>query len=537
MPSPPIATPLPVGAAISPHSLRAAMEARRARGERFSLSAAVAIAVPLATHVAAKHAAGGRLYLHPSSVVLAGDVPTLGPDASRPPTLPRDRACLAPEERSGQPGDARASVFALGAILYELVTGESVGPGMRRPTDIVPELPPGLEVVLGKALVADPAHRPDDLAALASAIHGLAPSASMAPPPADESHLDAGDDFEVDIRLSMLPPAEVHATSLPYGYGVAIRDSAPNSQRSDPTARLSDLKARLESDPRPRYVVIEQGMDHGPFSAVELLQQIASAQFTEDSSLRDALSKEERPIKDWEEFAPFAEQAKLGREIKQEKVDLEKVIVAERKATTGKALIGGLGLAALVAVGVFFFLKARGARNDSVAVVGDQGVSVDIDGGVKGSASSRGGVAGVGGRLPTQGAYPMLPGGMSCEGARAKYIEEMKMGEKGQADLTAGQLGAVLNNGAYLGACGVPPSTKVSVCAAVQNGRAVGVTVSLDPPSPGVASCVAGRVRGLSFPSNPKLDVTTTTFLARSPVRAAIGRRSRQEIPTVVRPR
>ena len=138
-------------------------------------------------------------------------------------------------------------------------------------------------------------------------------------------------------------------------------------------------------------------------------------------------------------------------------------------------------------------------------------MSVDVDGGVKGSASARG-VAGVGGRLPTQGAYPMLPGGMSCEGARAKYVEEMKMGEKGQADLTAGQLGAVLNTGTYLNACNVPSATKVSVCAAVQNGRAVGVTITMDPPNPGAASCVAGRVRGLSFPSNPKLDVTSTSF-------------------------
>ena len=511
MPPAPIATPLPVGAAISPNSLRASMEARRARGERFSLSEAVAIVVPLAGHLADLHATGARLYLHPSNLVIdPHGVAKLDGDGSRAPTLPRDRACLAPEERAGKPGDARASVFALGAMIYELVTGESVGPGMRRPTDIVPDLPGALEVVMGKALVADPAHRPDDLRALASAIHGLSPNASMPPPPADESHLDGGADFEVDIRLSMLPPAEIKATSLPAGYGVSVRDVSSPGTRNDPTARLSDLKARLESDPRPRYVVIEGGMDHGPFSAVELLQQIASATFTEDSLLRDALSKEERPVKDWEEFAPFAEQAKLGREIKQEKVELEKVIVAERKATTSKALIGGIGLAAILAVGLVFFLKARGARNDDVAVVDDKNVSVDIDGGVKGSASAR--AAGVGGRLPTSGAYPMLPGGMSCEAARAKYVEEMKMGEKGQPDLTAGQFGAVLNNGSYLNSCSVPSSTKVNICAAIQNGRAVGVTVSMDPPNPGGVSCVAGRVRSLSFPPNPKLDVTTTSF-------------------------
>jgi hypothetical protein len=53
---------------------------------------------------------------------------------------------------------------------------------------------------------------------------------------------------------------------------------------------------------------------------------------------------------------------------------------------------------------------------------------------------------------------------------------------------------------------------EINICAAVQNGRAVGVTVVTKPRNPGVASCIAGGVRGLSFPSHPKLDVTRTAF-------------------------
>src|SRR5262249_33901436 len=85
----------------------------------------------------------------------------------------RDRACLAPEERKGVEGDARASVFTIGAILYELLTSASVGPGMRRPAEVVPDISPGLEALLGKALVADPKHRPGDLAALAQALRAV----------------------------------------------------------------------------------------------------------------------------------------------------------------------------------------------------------------------------------------------------------------------------------------------------------------------------------------------------------------------------
>jgi hypothetical protein len=106
----------------------------------------------------------------------------------------------------------------------------------------------------------------------------------------------------------------------------------------------------------------------------------------------------------------------------------------------------------------------------------------------------------------------MLAGGMSCEAAVASYNEEMKMGQRGQADITAGQYGAILNNGQYLNACGVPSNMGVQICAAIQNGRAVGVTVTTNPRNGGIAGCIAGAIRRISFPSHPKLDVTRTTF-------------------------
>jgi hypothetical protein len=102
---------------------------------------------------------------------------------------------------------------------------------------------------------------------------------------------------------------------------------------------------------------------------------------------------------------------------------------------------------------------------------------------------------------------------MSCEAAQSAYVEEMNVGgPRGQADITGGQYGAVLNRGGYFAHCGVPDDMSLDICAAVQNGRAVGVTVRTQPSNGRVASCVAAGVRGLSFPSHPKLDVTRTHF-------------------------
>jgi hypothetical protein len=476
---------------------------------------AVRVLVPLAVEAAQRHAAGQRLLVHPSCIVRGGNGQfQIDPQlAQQLPSQPRDRACLAPEERRGGIGNARASVYAIGALLYEVLTGEIVGPGMRRPTELVPDIPSLVEEILGKALVADPAHRPDDLYALAQAIHHLSPGSVGAPPAADESHLDGDAAFTVDVSMSMLPPrqrqdAAARSAASPFDMQVVEGRQRPQV-RDERIHELSAVKAQLESDPRPRYVVVKGGMDHGPFSAVELLQQIATHHFVGEDVLRDSLSNDERPIKEWEQFEPFAEQSRLHRDIKAEKEALERTVVNEQRSTRGKAFFGILAVGAVLAIAAVWFITARGKKNDDVAVHGDTAVNIETDDALKTGKKGGGRGARV---LGSQGGFPMLAGGQSCEAAQGAYVEEMKIGQRGQADITAGQYGAILNSGSYIAGCGVPDSMSVNICAAVQNGKAVGVTVTTSPPNGRVASCINSSVRRLNFPSHPKLDVTRTTF-------------------------
>jgi hypothetical protein len=519
-----------IPSSVRSSTLRDALEARRAAGQRHSLREAIAIIVPLTTRIAELHAQGLAFHVYPSAIEhgRAGSDIDLAAAAAAP-SNPRDRACLAPEEKKGASGDSRASVFSIGAIVYELVTGESVGPGMKRPTEAVPGLPAQLEVVLGKALVGDPKHRPSDLAALAQALHHLAPGASMAPPDADESHLDHEEGFDVDVSLSMIPPAPANvsperlpapaplpssprAAFDPFAAVAAPPPSAPQRNPEDPTQKLARLKQQLESDPRPRYVVIKDGMDHGPFTAVELLQQIASHSFVGEHLLRDTISEDERNIDDWEDFHLFAHQAKLNRDIKQERKALEAVVATERYRQNWKILVG-VGLLGIIgSAGVAWWSIQRGRESNDQKVHDDKASNIDTDlalsaakGGAKGGGAWKGG----GGGTP-----PAIAGGGSCEAAIAAYTEDYTA--RGvPPDLGAADFGGVLNRGTYLNSCGVPSNMEVSICAAVQGGRAVGVTVVTKPSNPGISGCVANAVRGLGFPSHPRMDVARTTFAAQ----------------------
>jgi eukaryotic-like serine/threonine-protein kinase len=102
--------------------------------------------------------------------------------------------------------------------------------------------------------------------------------------------------------------------------------------------------------------------------------------------------------------------------------------------------------------------------------------------------------------------------GTTCEQARESYVEEVNVGARGPSDLSAGDFAAILNKGTYLEPCALPSSSKLRICAAVQNGQAIGVTVAAEPSAPDVEICVAKEVRKLAFPAHAKLDVVNVQF-------------------------
>jgi hypothetical protein len=101
----------------------------------------------------------------------------------------------------------------------------------------------------------------------------------------------------------------------------------------------------------------------------------------------------------------------------------------------------------------------------------------------------------------------------SCESVLAQATDEIDMTRgRGAPDVSRDAYAAILERGSYLSACSVPGGTVVEVCAAVQQGRAVGITVVSRPFDARVNGCVRGAVASLAFPANARLDVTRTRF-------------------------
>jgi serine/threonine-protein kinase len=116
--------------------------------------------------------------------LLDPDAPA-GPPLTRPSLVLGTPGYMAPEARAGAPPDARMDVYAVGALVHEMITGRLPGHAAAGG----PALPPALAPVVRRALAPEPADRwpsvaalRDALAAASEQVRAPADAASSLPP-------------------------------------------------------------------------------------------------------------------------------------------------------------------------------------------------------------------------------------------------------------------------------------------------------------------------------------------------------------------
>lgn len=104
------------------------------------------------------------------------------------------------------------------------------------------------------------------------------------------------------------------------------------------------------------------------------------------------------------------------------------------------------------------------------------------------------------------------PSGASYETALGGNNQQIDMGKSSGPDLSDAQLAGPMNDTTFIDECGAPEDMGITVKVAIRSGRAVGVSVATSPHSANVSNCIDHHIRGLSWPSSPKMDSFVTTY-------------------------
>lgn len=127
---------------------------------------------------------------------------------------------LAPERARGGRADEASDVYALGCVLYQLVTGQPpfnaehptailyqhVDTAPRPPSELRPELAGAFEVALLRTLAKDPADRPTAAEIAAGSLRGTTPTGDLAPTAAMAAAPAPTPDVETSPLQSPEPP-------------------------------------------------------------------------------------------------------------------------------------------------------------------------------------------------------------------------------------------------------------------------------------------------------------------------------------------
>jgi serine/threonine protein kinase len=459
-----------------------------------------------------------------------------------------DQAFLAPEIRAGRPADAHSDIFGLGALLYVMMTGRSPMDDFVPPSHAHPEATPLVDQVLMRCLAGDPAQRfagPEDV------INALAPLVAEAPAAATN---EFGVDLEIDVDVaaslappapggreptgsmsipvmvdegSVPPPAPAHVQTLSMSRGSplapAVAPPPPMAMRAPtpvpapvptpaPSAGvdLQQLIAQLTLDDAPRWMAVKDGMDHGPFSARELVKLIVEGEITQDNQLLNMRTSERKPLAEYEEFREFVEQYKLRKAEKDFKVALDRSNKVEKRSNVAKFAVLTASVLVIVGGGLTY-LQSRKAAEQRAATADVDMAALYESGQVKISGTAgilqfkRG--AGGGKSRPGGGGGP---GGMSYEDA---MNQAMELGDAthggGERQLTSADVAGVMNRklNSLFGCVGqeLRGGTKLGTVridlAILGSGKVAGASVHTG--SAAFQSCIASKVRAIDFPPFP----------------------------------
>lgn len=280
-------------------SLRQLLKARASRGLPLAItafivqSAAAGLEYAHGRHIIHADISPSNLLLTTSGEVRVADFGIARREGNGAGVVEGKWAYMAPEQARGEPLTPRSDVFALGVVLYELVTGQhplgrqitaderESGPMRVVPPRVVkPGLPAGIDQICMKALAHDPRDRYASMKALADALmderfaNGWRESASElaqlirestgAGEPAPERRTQHTDRPVTIVTRSLISQSKPAAPDLSaWSEPIPTRPSSPRVMRREPDSLEKTSERRASRPSVPQIMPMVSGLESG----------------------------------------------------------------------------------------------------------------------------------------------------------------------------------------------------------------------------------------------------------------------------------
>ena len=408
-----------------------------------------------------------------------------------------DRACLAPEVKRGEPATLRSDVFGIGAILYELLTTRSPGSDFVAPSHVRDDISAEMDGILFQCLAPEPEDRFESPEAVRNALLPFVTQANSLPPPAN-----AGTGVDIDLG-SVLPPADLDIPMF------SLLPDAELAPPPPPKRGLMSMINQLSADPKQRWMVAQNKMDHGPFNARELIERLNVGGFSGDDPTFNTDTGERKALREWPEFRDFILQREHQDTTAAEQAVRVNAHRSEKRSAAMKWLIA-VSVVGLVLISVGGFLLSRSSDIREAA-------STELDDLFKlGKITT-----GEAGLLPDQPIKRRKRGSGTAPAAKRSggffsyneaMSQAMEIGDAsqggGEGRLTGNQVAGVMNRNLnrFYGKCvvpevksgGKPGNVKVDLAIA-GSGSVMGATVH--GGSAGFQGCMGQQIKSVRFPT------------------------------------
>ncbi|HWO23070.1 MAG TPA: hypothetical protein VNO30_30220 [Kofleriaceae bacterium] len=264
-----------------------------------------------------------------------------------------------PEAKESAPPSSTGDVFAIGALLYEVLVGRPLERGGPRPSDVVPDVNKQIDEVIARACHREPEKRFGRVDVLGEVV--------------SEALNRGGALMTAAVPTLGAQPALEQQTSL------ATEIGSPQPPAASAGMSIDRVLAAALADTTEKWLVSKGRLDYGPFSLADIVAQIEKGEIVAGNMIMDKDTGARSDVGEHPLLSPMVDAAKQRLdELRRAQAEVAVQSKDKKRGVMLYALIV-LGLAGAAAAVYFVISSMREAKKEQIdGVAAIEGASLKV---------------------------------------------------------------------------------------------------------------------------------------------------------------